>query len=87
MIIFLLTFVSAFVMTQGPITWLYVAEIVQPPTVPYTSMMNWIFACLIITLFPIFRNHSGMIFGIFGIFTFVNLCMCYFLMSETKDKT
>lgn len=45
-------------MTLGPIVWIYISETVQPPLVPFTTMTNWIFAFLVITSFPIIRNHS-----------------------------
>jgi FtsH-binding integral membrane protein len=49
------TYIISFVITLGPIVWLYIPEVVQPNIVPYTTMTNWFCACLIITLFPVIR--------------------------------
>lgn len=48
-------FICSFTMTVGPITWLYIPEIVQPPTIPYTTMTSWACAYLMVFLFPIIR--------------------------------
>jgi hypothetical protein len=85
-IICLIMFVSSFVITLGPITWLYIPEIVQPPTVPYITIINWVLACLIITVFPMVKDYTSLIFLFFFGISVVNFVMCYFLMVETKGK-
>lgn len=76
-----------FVTTLGPLTWLYIPEIIQPPSVPHATMVNWGVACLVITLFPIFKHHSARIFLFFALMTFCNIIMCWLLMIETKGKS
>lgn len=73
-------------MTLGPIAWLYIPEIVQPPTVPYTTMTHWILACTLITVFPIVQYYTAYLFLFFSIMTTLNAIMCYYFMVETQDK-
>lgn len=86
-IAFFVIYISAFVTTLGPITWLYISEIVQPPTVPYTTMVNWIFSCLIITLFPMLKEYTIYLLLFFALNLLLNQIMCYYFMIETKGKT
>lgn len=85
-IVCLICYASAFVITLGPITWLYIPQIVQPPTVPFTTMLNWFLACIIITLFPMMQAYLKWIFLFFAFIVAANFFMCYFLMVETKGK-
>lgn len=84
---FFTAYIISFVLTMGPITWLYIPEVVQPPTVPYTTMTNWAFASCIISLYPIVGEKLGAgIFVIFGICTLVFFFICLGVMVETKNK-
>jgi hypothetical protein len=40
-------------LSLGPVSWLYIADIVQPKMIPYSTAGNWIPASIIIILFPI----------------------------------
>ena len=86
-LIFFSIYIVAFVLTMGPITWLYIPEIVQPPTVTYTTMTNWAFACFIIVFYPIVKDGLGSaIFLIFSLATIFFYFMTRDIMIETKDK-
>lgn len=85
-IICLLAYITAFVITLGPITWLYIPEIVQPPTIPKSTMINWGLACIVITLFPMIQGYTMFLFLFFSFITALNIFMCYNFMIETKNK-
>lgn len=81
-----IVYVSTFVMTLGPIAWLYIPEIVQPPLVPYTTMTHWALACTVITIFPMIKDYAAILFLFFSLMTGCNAVMCYYLMVETREK-
>ena len=88
----LCVFLFSFNVSLGPLTWLYVSEIVQPGLIPFTTMTNWIFSTLIIGSFPIIRSHSENkdvpgLFIFYAACTFVIFGIFCALMVETKDKT
>lgn len=64
-----------FTTTLGPTNWIYIAEIVQPNIIPYTTMVNWIVVAIILTLFPIVKywlnGNSQWIFMMFGIYSLI----------------
>ena len=55
----LFIYLAAFTMTVGPITWLYVPEIIQPGIVAYATMINWLSACLVVWVYPVARENSA----------------------------
>lgn len=78
-------FISSFVPSMGPITWLYMPEIVQPNILPLTVATHWIMACGIVTLFPIIRKHSSNpgcpeLFLFFGTCTLIFFFVTKYLM-------
>ena len=54
---------------------MYIAEVVQPGWLPYTTMTNWLTVALVNTVFPIAKYHLGgnpqWIFMVFGVYTFL----------------
>ena len=78
-------------MSVSPITWLYIPEIVQPPLIPFTTIVNWVSAYLIVFLFPIIHENSknSDTPGLFLFFCFcmiVHLIVLWVLMRETRLK-
>jgi len=58
--IFLGIFVCIFSVaaTQGPLTWVYVAEVLQPKAIPFVVFMKWFTNFLSVATFPILRSWS-----------------------------
>ena len=84
-------YIIAFVVTYGPIMWLYIPEIVQPNFVPYVITCHWATCCTVITLFPIVRSACGdlncpWIFLFFTVCVGVCMLVVHKMMVETKDK-
>lgn len=90
-LICILVFLFAFMLTYGAITWIYIPEIVQPTLVPYTFIVHWVFRGLVMTLFPIIREAYGarcpQIYIFFALCVFVAIATLSRLMVETKGKT
>ena len=40
---------------NGPVTWIYMSETIQPNIMPYAAMINWISVAIVNTIFPILR--------------------------------
>jgi hypothetical protein len=84
-------FMGFFGFSLGPVVWLYIPEIVQPNIVPYSTASNWIFASIVIILFPIITDNvlggnPAVLFAIFTVWMFVSLVFNHFFVLETKDK-
>jgi hypothetical protein len=48
-----------FGLTLGPITWLYVPEIIPANIVPFATVSNWIAATVVYTMTPIVISECG----------------------------
>lgn len=48
-------FMANFGLTLGPVTWLYIAEVLEPIFIPITTFINWVSASIITTMFPILK--------------------------------
>lgn len=74
----------------GPVVWIYVAEIVQPDWLPYTTMVNWFTMAMVNTLFPIAKHALGgnpqWIFMTYGVYTFLVYWVNRAVLIETQDK-
>ena len=72
-----------------PISWLYIAEIVEPTFITIPTMINWFSAVIITILFPILEEAigAGPVFAFFAIYCLVFLIVNQKLLIETKDKT
>jgi MFS transporter, SP family, xylose:H+ symportor len=51
----LVIFMANFGLSLGPVVWLYIPEIVQPSIIPYSTLVNWGGASLVMLLFPIIK--------------------------------
>lgn len=85
MLISLFLYIVSFVTTLGPITFVYIPEVIQPSKVPYAVALDWLVGALVVFLFPIVRNSCGNV-DCPSVFLFLSICMgiglvvCYFLM-------
>lgn len=72
-----------------PISWLYIAEIVEPTFITVPTMINWFSAVIITILFPILTEAitAGPVFAFFAVYCSVFLIINQKLLIETKDKT
>ena len=88
----ILGFCFCFQASSGPITWLYMAEIMQEKGLSIATVLNWLFTLLFSFVTPTIKTAYGidgvgilfMIVGAVTIFCalFVSVCM-----KETKGKS
>lgn len=93
MYIFLGIFVCIFSVaaTQGPLTWVYIAEVLQPKVIPFAVFMKWFTNFLSVATFPILRSWSEdkscvSIFLAYFLFTLIATIIFQLTLVETKDK-
>lgn len=75
-IIGLIIFMGNFGLTLGPLVWLYIAEIVEPQIIPFSTLSNWASASVVIITFPILSKAFGTpipLFVFFAIWSAVSL--------------
>lgn len=81
-------FMITFGLTLGPITWLYVPEIIPANMVPFATADNWAAATIVYSTIPIIIGASdgnpSILFFIFASVTFVCYMINSLLMVETK---
>lgn len=76
-------------MTQGPVMWLYLPEIVEPGVMGVAIMVNWTTAALVSFAYPLLVKLAGnpsLIFCLFSAFVFTGYTINKKWMIETKDK-
>ena len=89
MLVCLMAFIVFFEFASGPITWLYMAEIMQDKAVSLATVMNWTVNLIISIICPplvkaIGDDNIGWIFIICGGITFLATIFIFFFMKETK---
>jgi hypothetical protein len=52
----------------GSVIWLYIPEIVSPEVIPFSTLLNWTAASIVVILFPIITKALGNSAGIFFFF-------------------
>ena len=81
-------FMIIFGLTIGPITWLYVPEIIPASMVPFATADNWAAATIVYSMIPIivgaFDGNPSILFFIFASVTLVCFVINALLMVETK---
>ena len=92
MLAFILSFIVFFEFASGPITWLYMAEIMQDKAVSLATVMNWTINLIISAICPplitaIGDDNVGWIFIVTGCITFMATIFIYFFMKETRGLT
>mmetsp|Transcript_102 Transcript_102/g.198 ORF Transcript_102/g.198 Transcript_102/m.198 type:complete len:265 (-) Transcript_102:19-813(-) len=85
-------FIAAFEFSSGPITWLYMAEIMQDKAVSIATVLNWSINLIISLVTPklinkIGQDNIGYIFIVCGGFTVLGTLFMFFFMKETRGKT
>jgi MFS family permease len=88
----LFLFMANFGLSIGPIVWIYIAEIVKPEILPYTTMMNWGSSAMILLLFPIIKKtlwneNPSLLFLVFSIWCSLSYLINRKYIIETMGKT
>lgn len=94
-----LTFVAIFEFSSGPITWLYMSEIMEDKGTGIASALNWLMNCIIGAVTPYaitaltkdkdgeldaHSNRVGYVFVFCSILSFLGLLFIFKFMKETK---
>lgn len=87
----LFIYMFVFGATLGSTIWLYTAEICEPSYIILATAVTWIFASVIIILFPILRNmvpnkSPVYLFLFFFIWTAISFVINQKVLLETKGK-
>jgi hypothetical protein len=87
----LFVFVIDFGLTIGPVTWIYIPEIVEPAVIPYSTTVNWLAGSVVIILFPILTEdylggNPAVLFAFSSVWCLASAVINYFCLLETKDK-
>ena len=95
-LVMLVLFIMMFEFTSGPITWLYMSEIMQDKATSFASAMNWGIVVIISGSVPYlvrsitdegqYNNRVGFIFIACGGLSFLGLIFIFVFMKETKGK-
>ena len=91
-IITTMLFICFFEFSSGPITWLYMAEIMADKAVGIATVLNWTVNLVISIITPSLINaigsdNVGWIFIVMGGFTVLGTVFMFFFMLETRNKT
>jgi len=91
-IILLLLFVLFFEISSGPITWLYMAEIMHDKSLGIAVVTNWTVNLGIAIGTPylidaVGDDNVGYIFVVLGAITFLGTLFIKCFMKETRNKT
>ena len=85
-------FIAFFEFSSGPITWLYMAEIMQDKALSIATVLNWCINLIISLITPsliktIGEENIGYIFIVMGGFTVLGTLFIITFMKETRGKT
>ena len=88
-VLLVLVFIAFFEFSSGPITWLYMSEIMQDKTQSIATVLNWLVNLVISLVTPslistIGKENIGYIFMSVGVLTMFGAIFMYFFMIETK---
>ena len=91
-VVMTLVFISLFEFGPGPITWLYMSEIMQDKAVSIATVINWSVSLVISAIIPhiidaIGKDNIGYIFITVGILSTLGLLFQFVFMHETRGKT
>ena len=92
MVVMVMAFISVFEFSSGPITWLYMSEILQDKAVSIATVLNWLVNLGISIGTPplidaIGDENIGYIFIGCGALTFLGTIFIGIFMQETRGKT
>lgn len=85
-------YIAIFESSSGPITWLYMPEIMQDKALSIATMLNFVINFVLgISIPPIVdgigEDNIGYMFIVFGVFTTIGFFFILGCMKETKGKT
>jgi SP family facilitated glucose transporter-like MFS transporter 8 len=91
-VVLTLVFISLFEFGPGPITWLYMSEIMQDKAVSIATVINWCVSLVISAIIPhiieaIGQENIGWIFIFVGVMSVLGLIFQIIFMLETRGKT
>lgn len=87
-VVLILLFVLVFGSTANSVTWMYLAEILNPQILVVVSMYSWILTIIITLLFPILADiwDISVLLYIFAVINALGALYSMFDMVETKGK-
>ena len=85
----ILVYIVAFGISLGPITWIYVAEILPDVGISLATLANWVSGAIIIQMFPLLEDFTSIrvSFGVFLVSCIFGIVFVVLFIKETKDKT
>lgn len=84
-LIMCLGFVASFEFGPGPITWMYMSEIMNDQGVSMATVINWGLVLIVGSTTTIMANNlGGYMFILFGVFSTCATLFTFFCMKETK---
>ena len=92
MVVFTMIFIVLFGFGPGPVTWLYMAEIMQDKAFSIGALINWLGCLIVSAVIPgiierIGHDNIGWIFIVLGILTFMSFIYAQLFMLETRGKS
>jgi len=87
-VIIIVTYVMGFSLGSGPITWLYMADILPDTGVSFASAVLWLFTVIVGLGFPWIKNTYSIVtaFVFFLICSVTGLLFMILFIEETKGK-
>ncbi len=81
-------FIFGFCMGNGPITWIYMADILPDVGVAFATAVLWVFSAGVGIVFPAMKNAWSLVtaFDVFLAASIVGLLFDIFIVEETKGK-
>lgn len=85
-IICIMSFIAVFEFSSGPITWLYMSEIMQDKAVSVATVLNWLMNLVISIITPVIASEETIpyIFISVGALTTLGTIFIFFFMKETR---
>lgn len=83
-----LVFVVAFALSWGPVTWIYLSEIMAPKAMALGALANM--TCLNLVALgtePLLNVLEGGLFIMFGALCLIMSAFVFFIVKETKGKS
>ena len=82
-------FIFGFCMGNGPVTWIYMADILPDVGISLVVTVLWIFTAGVGLGFPAMKDTWSIVtaFDVFLVASILGLLFDIFLMTETKGKT
>ena len=82
-------FISGFSLAAGPITFIYLADMLPDIGVSFCVSWGWVFSVLLGYYFPTFKARYGIetCFLVFAFCTFLGIFFMIFTIKESKGKS